>query len=128
MLRPLLLSLLAGCETEDAPEPPTEPPDPLRAHIAHLASDDLNGRETGTDDIARAAEYIAETLRGCGLSPVPGADDLFAPYTLYRSGYDLEQTALSVTVGGETIKLEGHSGEAYTVEGGKILVNGKVVA
>ncbi|MFT5682251.1 MAG: hypothetical protein ACI8RZ_003169 [Myxococcota bacterium] len=32
-----------------------------------------------------------------------------------------------VTVGGETIKLEGLSGEAYTTDGGKILVNGQVV-
>jgi hypothetical protein len=33
-----------------------------------------------------------------------------------------------VTVGGETIKLENLSGEPYTTEGGKILVNGTVVA
>ncbi len=41
----------------------------LRQHITFLASDDLRGRGTGTDDERRAAAYIAEEFQLAGLLP-----------------------------------------------------------
>jgi hypothetical protein len=45
-------------------------PDSMRAHIEFLASDALEGRETGTRGYTIAAEYVATQYRAAGLKPV----------------------------------------------------------
>ncbi len=48
------------------------PPDPAREwwrHIEYLASDDLAGRETGSEGHRRAAQYIAAAFERAGLKP-----------------------------------------------------------
>jgi Peptidase family M28/PA domain len=42
----------------------------MRAHVEFLASDALEGRETGTRGYEVAAEYVASRFRGMGLQPV----------------------------------------------------------
>ncbi len=42
-------------------------PDAIRAHMRFLASDQLEGRGTGTRGYAIAAEYVADQFRGYGL-------------------------------------------------------------
>lgn len=44
-------------------------PETMRAHIEFLASDALEGRETGTNGYAVAAEYVASQYRAIGLQP-----------------------------------------------------------
>lgn len=41
----------------------------LRIDVVYLASDDLQGRETGTEGEARAADYIIHRMTDIGLSP-----------------------------------------------------------
>ena len=50
--------------------------DRLRRMVEFLASDELEGRMTGSPGAQRAAEYIADHLQGLGLAPV-GADGFF---------------------------------------------------
>lgn len=52
---------------------PSFDPERLRAHVAFLASDELEGRGLGTAGIESAAEYIAAAFREAGLQP--GGDD-----------------------------------------------------
>jgi len=49
-------------------------PDParLKETVYYLASDALQGRLTGTPEGQKAADYVAEGLKGAGLLPVPG--------------------------------------------------------
>lgn len=47
--------------------------DELRAHVAFLAADELQGRDTATDGTRRAAEYLAAALAGYGV--LPAGDD-----------------------------------------------------
>ncbi|MCS7157244.1 MAG: M20/M25/M40 family metallo-hydrolase [Blastocatellia bacterium] len=42
----------------------------IRAHVRFLASDELEGREAGTEGAERAARYIASAFRAYGLKPV----------------------------------------------------------
>ena len=42
----------------------------IRVHIRFLASDELEGREAGTEGAERAAQYIASAFRAYGLKPV----------------------------------------------------------
>ena len=92
---------------------PSEPPVPvvrgvaritaeqLEEDVRFLASDDFNGRETGTPELARAAEHLASRFAEAGWSPLTGDDDRFHQYTLYRRGWDREQTRLSIVADGE---------------------------
>ncbi|HVF57503.1 MAG TPA: M20/M25/M40 family metallo-hydrolase [Pyrinomonadaceae bacterium] len=45
----------------------------LRAHVSYLASDELEGRRTGTPGAEKAAAYIAATFMSYGLMPGGGA-------------------------------------------------------
>ena len=103
---PAIFALLAACGPKHATEVPTVPTGAarlteagLRAHVEHLSADAFNGRDTGSAELARAAQYLADHLSACGLQPMPGDTDLFAEYTLYRTGYDPSGTSLSLVAG-----------------------------
>ena len=49
----------------------------IEEHIAFLASEELKGREAGTADEAKAANYIADLFRNSGLEPA-GDDQTFS--------------------------------------------------
>jgi hypothetical protein len=75
----------------------------LYEHVHYLASDALGGREVGSPGIAAAERYIAETFGSLGLKPLPGRNDFFLEFTLYRGGYDAEATTLEVGIDGSTL-------------------------
>lgn len=54
----------------------------IRDHIYYLASDELRGRNTGTEEIQVAANYLANQLESYGAKTVPGADGYFQPVPL----------------------------------------------
>src|SRR5688572_24979392 len=43
--------------------------DRLLEHVKFLASDDLKGRDTGSEGLQRAADYIAAEFKAAGLQP-----------------------------------------------------------
>jgi peptidase M28-like protein/PDZ domain-containing protein len=71
----LLLLLLpgAGCLPGDAASLATIKASELRAHVEFLASDELEGREAGTEAEGVAAAYLASRLHAIGLKP--GGDE-----------------------------------------------------
>lgn len=87
-LVPLLAIVLASC-TAEAPPVATELPSPdpaaIEAHMAYLASDDLEGREAGTPGYELAAEYVAAEFKKIGLTPAGDNDTYFQPITFARS-------------------------------------------
>ncbi len=85
----LLLTLPFACAQDRPPETSD-----LRAHVEFLASDRLAGREAGEDGIVLAEDYIAAAFKRYGLKPLPGEDDFFVDFTLYRGGYDREKTTI----------------------------------
>ncbi|HET6890952.1 MAG TPA: M20/M25/M40 family metallo-hydrolase, partial [Pyrinomonadaceae bacterium] len=52
-----------------AQQPAQPSTDRLRSHVKYLASDELEGRRTGTPGAQRAAQYIAEEFKRLGLRP-----------------------------------------------------------
>ncbi|MEN9572405.1 MAG: hypothetical protein RL514_260 [Verrucomicrobiota bacterium] len=52
----------------------------LRNQVGFLASEDLEGRLTGTPGAQKAAAYIAEYFKLVGLAPLPSATDFFQPF------------------------------------------------
>ena len=66
LLGPILIAGSAGAQQL--------PPDQaaMRAHVAFLASDDLEGREAGTSGYDKAARYVADQMQAAGLQPAGG--------------------------------------------------------
>lgn len=101
-------SLLAACgQSEDeAPGPHTDHPaeiaaaldrisaDSLTAHLDYLASDELQGRMTGTPAYDAAAGYVARQFAELGLQPA-GEDGWYQHVALSANRIDKEKVSVS---------------------------------
>ncbi len=54
--------------------------DAIRRHVEFLASEALEGRLTGTEGAARAADYLIQQLQQLGAKPLPGAAAYRLPF------------------------------------------------
>ena len=52
----------------------------LRDHMFYLASDELEGRQSGTAGYDKAAQYVVSQLRQAGLSPICKNEDSTLSY------------------------------------------------
>ncbi len=68
-------------------------------HIKYLASDELGGRQTGTEGIEQAAEYIARHFVDAGLKPAGDDGTFFQQFEVQR-GKKLIDTAAALKVEG----------------------------
>ena len=108
-------------------------PDSLRGHVAFLASDFLEGRDTPSPGLDIAAEYIASQFRAAGLEPI-GDDGYFqtASWSIrapepssYRLGVELDGKSfrpalenVSITPGGTgPIAVQGASIRKVELDG-----------
>jgi len=57
----------------------------LEAHVRHLASDEMAGRETGTSGTKAAAEYLARVLEESGVQPYSEEHGFMQPVPLVRT-------------------------------------------
>ncbi len=114
----VVLATLAGCRSSSNVRPvgansapPTLPVTfDTRVLVEALASDDLEGRLTGTDGSRKAADYIVARLEEIGATPLPGADDFRLPFR-FTAG---------VNDGGSRIVLAGTGSDAQTWEGPEV--------
>ena len=75
---PVVAALTLAASGLAALAPPNEDARRWWAHIEVLASDEMRGREAGTPEHRKAAEYVAAQLRAAGLQPA-GTDGFFQP-------------------------------------------------
>lgn len=64
----------------------------LEKHLRYIASDELEGRDTGSEGARKAAEYIAKHFEALGLQPiVPSAQgpSYYQPFNLYKKGWKM---------------------------------------
>ena len=71
----ILIALFISCKSEK------QKSITLEEDIAYLASDSLQGRETGTTYELKAATYIMERMKGVGLAPKGNAGTYFQTFT-----------------------------------------------
>lgn len=64
-------AVIVGASCTGAPDERVDIDDGTRwwRHVAYLASDDLEGRSTGSDGYRKAAAYVAEQFQSLGLQP-----------------------------------------------------------
>lgn len=53
-------------------------------HLSYLASDKLEGRNTGEPGQKLAAEYLSNQFKTTGVTPVPGFDSFYQSFHLYK--------------------------------------------
>jgi len=77
----LVSASLVGGEADQAPEISAER---IKAGVAYLASDRLEGRGPGTNGEFLATEYLAAEFKKAGLKPIGERDTYFQPVPLVR--------------------------------------------
>src|SRR5580765_6503570 len=85
----LLLLLVASCLASALPGEKAAPApeisgDRVKAHVAYLADDRLEGRGPGTRGEFLATEYIAAEFKKAGLKPIGERGTYFQPVPLVR--------------------------------------------
>jgi hypothetical protein len=65
------------------------------SHLQFLASDELKGRQTGTDDFLRAADYVESQFKAIGLKPA-GTDGFRQPVGFRKIKTDIDQSSLEI--------------------------------
>ena len=86
--------------------------DNLKEHVTFLASDDLEGRRTGSKGIRKAADYILKYLARAGLQPLGSKQDSFNHMFEFTGGVKLVKHENHMI-------LRGHTGEDQAFELGK---------
>ncbi len=59
--------------------------DKIEGHIYFLASDELKGRQTGTNENKIAAQYLGNMLRSYGVKPIPQTKSYLQPVELKKT-------------------------------------------
>jgi hypothetical protein len=73
-------------------------PDAYLRHVKYLASDELKGRENGSPELDKAADYIAQEFKSSGLKPA-GDDETYFQKFMLATGSKLGPTnTLSFTI------------------------------
>ena len=108
-----LTSALSGVEADSAPEISAER---IKAAVAYLASDRLEGRGPGTRGEVLATEYLADEFKKAGLKPIGKRGRYFQPVPLVRVVTSPKST-LQAVKGETTLDIpceEGFSGTSQT--------------
>ena len=100
---PIALVVLTAAVSA-SPTSPAPPEEARRwwAHVEALASDDMRGREAGTPEHRKAAEYVAAQFRAAGLQPA-GTDGFFQPVAFRVRRYVEAESRLEL-VRGKTVE------------------------
>jgi hypothetical protein len=74
-------------------------------HVKYLASENLQGRGSGTPGLEKAADYIARQFRSLGLKPVSGRD-YFQPFRVTTNAKPGKNNRMGYASGGQAIGLK----------------------
>src|SRR5688572_7270400 len=96
----LVVLLAAGATARDIQ------PDALLEHIKFLSSDEMKGRANGTEELERAADYIAQQFKAGGLRPGGRNDSWFQPFDLNAGLTVGRDNTLTIESQGKSVRLE----------------------
>jgi hypothetical protein len=114
-----LLSLLTGAPAQEKPPAPAISAERIKAAVAYLASDRLEGRGPGTRGEALATEYLAAEFKKAGLKPAGERGTYLQPVPLLRV-VTSPQATLRALKGDTALNIpcgDGFSGMSQTQKG-----------
>jgi hypothetical protein len=91
----LLVALIAHSSSKETADNPNFDGKSWWDHIKVLAADDMEGRETGSEGLRRAAAYIVEQLQNDGLQPA-GVNGFYQPVKLVSRQIDESGSSLTL--------------------------------
>ena len=102
------LAALAASPKRSATNPvPDKVEDRLKASVAYLASDELEGRMTGSEGARKAADHIAQALGAMGLDPFGDDESFFHAFEFTADRRIVpDANALQIETGNETWSYE----------------------
>ena len=83
----------------------------LRAHLEFIASDELKGRETGTDELKIASKYLATRLKSYGFKGLGPNGSFFQDVPLIKYQYITSRSMIYY----DTDKVNGVYGKDYVI-------------
>lgn len=86
----------------------------VKKHVSYLASDELEGRGTGTEGEKKAAAYIAKQFKKAGLSP-KGTDGWYHTFTFKKSSDPHGMNHDGPAVNSQNVVGYLDNGAAYTI-------------
>lgn len=97
----------------------------LKTHMLFLASDELEGRDTGEPGMNIAARYLAVQAKRLGLKSADPEHGFFQPYIISERAYDQENSAVTIATEGMDpvvdrnpfYMLSGNSADRTLIEG-----------
>ena len=100
----------------------------LKMHLQFLASDELQGRETGEPGLQIAARYLAVQAEQLGLQPVDPDRDYLHPYKIAEKSYDREKSMITITGSDGTVSVNKDPFYILPAPGGdQTIIEGDVV-
>ena len=104
---PAGLFLFAATATLHAAPPAGDPGSArrVRADVEFLASDNLEGRDTGSRGYGIAADYVASQFRAIGLEPAGDNGGWFQQVPFRRASF-AKPPVISLSIGGQRVSLE----------------------
>lgn len=82
-------------------------------NVSYLASDELEGRGTGQEGIDKAAEYIADYFKACGVRPAGDDGTYFQHFTLQLSNRVGDKTSLKIGTKGRSLRRPARLNEDF---------------
>ena len=86
--------------------------DDLKRHMQFLASDELEGRDTGEPGLQVAARYLAVQAESIGLLPLDKDKDYLQTFIIQEKSYDRERSHITITAADSSYV---HSSEPFYV-------------
>ena len=100
----------------------------LKAHMQFLASDELEGRDTGDPGMQIAARYLAVQAEALGLQALDEDGDYMQPYIIEEKAYDRENSHITIMAPDSSSQISRESFYMLTgQQGDHTLVEGEVV-
>jgi len=100
----------------------------LKMHLQFLASDELQGRETGEPGLQIAARYLAVQAEQLGLQPVDPDRDYLQPYKIAEKSYDREKSMITISGADGTVSVSNDPFYILPAPGGdQTVIEGDVV-
>lgn len=98
----------------------------IKQHITFLASDELKGRDSGTEELLQAAEYIANDFSAYGLTPSFDGN-YFQEFPFIKTIELTDKNTISFTVNGKEIKPKLKEDYITLPFSGNAVVSGQLV-